>query len=114
MLAQLVPTAFLDSNQKHSHNGYSTLISATPLPLHTTMMDPSTTTLPRTSPFFKSCNRVGRITISWYITPESTSTFCLILDTRFSAQIFYFFVTDLTQYKATFELDQLTTFEIFT
>ena len=60
--------------------------------------------------FVISCSNVCRITISWYITP--TSTFSLISDTRFSNKIFHFSIVDLTQCKATFESDQLKTFEI--
>ena len=63
------------THPEHLHNYYSTVISPTPLPFHTKMMDPSTTTTPQTSIFCYiffviSYINICWITISWYIMPK--------------------------------------------
>ena len=67
------------THPEHLHNHYSTVISPTPLPFHTKVMDPSTTATPQTSIFcyifcyiFFALSYISIccITISWYIMPK--------------------------------------------
>ena len=69
MLAQLIPPPFLDSNPRHLHNHYSTLILATLFPFTQKWWTLRLQHSLKLQFFVISSSNVCRITISWYIKP---------------------------------------------